>query len=576
MTKYTFILLVIILPTFSYSDEVFDAFPERVKQARSAVHRVEVKNHAGTGFFIGEKTFVFNFHGLGVLDMEDDSFIHDIEIWNEEKTHRFQVKNIKSLSANYDLVVLETEEAVENYLTLGSTLEDPSFEVNGPCSQEKSDEEESFTELFSMGFPTGNFSAVKRIGSLKAWTPYSYSFFTNINRFLSIQGASGSPIINSEGEVLGISSRGVGNMYVAIDSSYIQKVLDGKIGVQCLNGSYKKCVDDTIRLVQQAAHEGIYVSQHSGIRVVINHFKNQFTKNEAQGNLKSFFEAIFQNEENDLSTNSYTELMKHDFDWLLRSANQNDTQAQYMVSLFYEGGISVEQDYRKAFKWAKTSAEKGYAPSEHLLGMFYYLGEGIDRDFNQSLFWLERSANQGFIEAQRTLAGIYEEGFDQNSEYSKKAFHWHKKAAEIGDIRAQRIVSMYYLQGGIAVEKDEKQFLYWMEKSARGGDAQAQFMMFLTYYGKVDATANIDLDIDLAVDWLIESARNNFARAQYFLGYMYYKGENGVEKNITAAIYWLEQAAKQGYGQAETLALSLSRSQMSPLEKIIDIFFSDE
>jgi len=78
---------------------------------------------------------------------------------------------------------------------------------------------------------------------------------------------------------------------------------------------------------------------------------------------------------------------------------------------------------------------------------------------------------------------------------------------------------------------------------AAGGDAQAQFAAFKTYIGKQNK-------LDLAMQFLSQSAEQGNADAQYELGIRYKTGY-GVEQDLDKALELFEKSAAQGHSAAQ-------------------------
>ena len=98
----------------------------------------------------------------------------------------------------------------------------------------------------------------------------------------------------------------------------------------------------------------------------------------------------------------------------------------------------------------------------------------------------------------------------------KKVLDKRIKTAKRGDLAMQLKLGELYRWGEEGAEKDERKSTYW--------------------YG-------------LAINGYRAAACRGDAEAQYALGICYELGE-GVIKDLTMAIFWLEQAAEQGYPEA--------------------------
>ena len=82
-----------------------------------------------------------------------------------------------------------------------------------------------------------------------------------------------------------------------------------------------------------------------------------------------------------------------------------------------------------------------------------------------------------------------------------------------------------------------------MERLAIQGHAIAQYNLSVAYSNSTDATPHPEK----ARHWLLKSAENGFAPAQYNLG-CYYRD---IEKNFRSAFDWFLKAAEQNFGPAQ-------------------------
>ncbi len=102
---------------------------------------------------------------------------------------------------------------------------------------------------------------------------------------------------------------------------------------------------------------------------------------------------------------------------------------------------------------------------------------------------------------------------------------------------------------------------------ATEGDAKAQF--YLGYmYGKGQGVAQ---DYGEAANWYRKAAEQGFAKAQLFLGFMYAEGQ-GVPQDYVPAHMWFNLAARQGYEDATKyrgwVANRMTPEQISEAQKL--------
>lgn len=99
--------------------------------------------------------------------------------------------------------------------------------------------------------------------------------------------------------------------------------------------------------------------------------------------------------------------------------------------------------------------------------------------------------------------------------------------------------------------------LHQLQQAAQQGSPSAQDWLGVYY-----ATKN---HYHKANHWYRKAiAAHGYARAEYYLGYAYYKGQ-GVPQNDVTADHWYRKAAEQGFGEAEyTLGVVYSKGQGVP------------
>ncbi len=81
---------------------------------------------------------------------------------------------------------------------------------------------------------------------------------------------------------------------------------------------------------------------------------------------------------------------------LLKSAENNNQEAQYLLGLSYEHGVELDRDVKKAAHWYGKAAEQGYPPAQDSLSRFYREGLGVDKDKKLAEEWHQKAAKQGF------------------------------------------------------------------------------------------------------------------------------------------------------------------------------------
>ena len=423
----------------------------------------------GTGFFISPNQMVTNFHiARGIKEVQD------VELVNGKL--KLQIKRIQKMSEDSDLAILEIEGEVKNYL---------------PLKEGKINFEE---DIFVPGYPFAAFSVIKKTGPA---TIYKRSFLFPTDHSILI-GASGSPVLNKEGQVVGVLYAAEHNLLHGIKLDYFKNFLLEKT---------------------EFNSETQYYSEKQ-----LKKMKNSIDANNSES---KFLAATL------LYELKITEKNKEIVLLLNESAAQGYAPAQHFLGgVYYEGNI-VSQDYKKALHYSEKSADQGYAPAQHFLGTMYYEGNIVSQDDKKALHYLEKSADQGYVLAQHFLGTIYYEGEGVPQDY-KKALHYSEKSADQGYAPAQHFLGTIYYEGE-GVSQDYRKTIYYFKKSADQGYAPSQYSLGFIYLEGKKALR----DNEKALHYLEKSATQGYALAQHLLGLMH--DEVGVPQDDKKNIYYIEK-----------------------------------
>lgn len=118
--------------------------------------------------------------------------------------------------------------------------------------------------------------------------------------------------------------------------------------------------------------------------------------------------------------------------------------------------------------------------------------------------------------------------------------------AESGDPRYQQMLGAKLFVGRLGVPKDALEAVTWYRKAADQNYAPAQYDLGFCYaYGQ-----GVAKDDAQAARWFRKAADQNHAAAQYRLGLCYASGQ-GVPKDVVQAVKWYQKAAAQNEAEAE-------------------------
>ena len=192
----------------------------------------------------------------------------------------------------------------------------------------------------------------------------------------------------------------------------------------------------------------------------------------------------------------------------------------------------------------REEAKRGNADSQLKLGAFYEkMGNG-----SEAVKWYRKAAKQGSPDAQLFLAFLYH-GLSGVKKDLRKALVWHRKAARHRgfDISREWLGYAYFtgFNGEVPVNK-AKAIKWWdMIEGDVYFSADVKCEIGLGY-----ATGEgVKKDLTKAVRWIKDAARESI-KAQYTLGCFYYHGR-GVAKDRAEAVKWFKKAADQGYTNAQ-------------------------
>ena len=140
---------------------------------------------------------------------------------------------------------------------------------------------------------------------------------------------------------------------------------------------------------------------------------------------------------------------------------------------------------------------------------------------------------------------------------NQKAAEWYQKAADKRDPPSMEALSSMYYEGR-GVLKDRRLALKLLSKAADFGDAKAQLHLGYIYY---DGESGIQRDYAAALKYFEMAAVQNgryAAEAKRVVGRRYEYGDRlGLEKNLALAYAWYNLATAEGDTEAEELRDSL-------------------
>lgn len=232
--------------------------------------------------------------------------------------------------------------------------------------------------------------------------------------------------------------------------------------------------------------------------------------------------------------------------WLIESAQDNYTVAQYKLGKMFLRSEVVAKDIPYAFRWLELAEEQNNQYAQYLLGKTYLLGHNVEQDIEKAIDLLERSAKQGNKYAAYTLGKAYLNGSDVPKDI-EKAVDLLTASADRGFEASEYMLGKLLLKGEL-LEKDRKKAVRHLERAVGKDNQFAQYLLGKFYLTDEDAPK----DIGKAIWYLEKSAEQNNMYAQYVLGKIYLYGRD-VELDAEKAIALLTASAEQGNSYAANL-----------------------
>ncbi|MGQ0675228.1 MAG: tetratricopeptide repeat protein [Rhodospirillales bacterium] len=124
-------------------------------------------------------------------------------------------------------------------------------------------------------------------------------------------------------------------------------------------------------------------------------------------------------------------------------AERGNAAAQHNLSLLYDRGDGVPQNFEEALKWTRAASEQGNHAAQLRLGMMFAEGRGVKRDPAEAAKWFLQSADQGNAQAQYNMGAVYEYGRGVRRDLVQSHMWYNLAAANfaIGWDRADAFVS---------------------------------------------------------------------------------------------------------------------------------------
>lgn len=166
--------------------------------------------------------------------------------------------------------------------------------------------------------------------------------------------------------------------------------------------------------------------------------------------------------------------------WYKKAAKRGSTYAALMLSILYEEGRGVKQNYDKSVYWYEYAAKRHDLPmAEFRIAKRFLKGYGLPQSDERAYYWFHLAANRGFAPAQIEIADALLKGRGVVQDEGK-AFDWYLLAAEQNHSYAQSMVGILLLEGR-GIDQNIPEAIVWTQKAAYQGARQAQYQLGQLY-----------------------------------------------------------------------------------------------
>ncbi len=167
------------------------------------------------------------------------------------------------------------------------------------------------------------------------------------------------------------------------------------------------------------------------------------------------------------------------FDYFLKSARAGHPNSQFEIGRYYTNGRGpVQGDYETAAGWYKKAADQNNAEAQNMLSLMYSDGLGIEQDMHQARLLSEAAVKNGLKGgvAETNLGWWYLTGESGHPKDLQLAHEWNRRGAKAGHANASANLALIYA-AGLGRDRDITTSLYWLRKSAEDFTHQLSWVL---------------------------------------------------------------------------------------------------
>ncbi len=312
--------------------------------------------YSGTAFAVRTNLFVTNSHVFQKLNRSGVS-LSEIKLTQEGSSLELQIDRILSLTDVYDLIFFRTKERVSAYMELAES----SFG--------------QLKELTLIGYPNADFRRMNQVAEVIYKDSLDYSFRVATDHHGEHGGSSGSPILNAQGQVVGVMAQSLpnSNMSMGVRLERLYELLAKEKGATCQpHHTFSDCLQLGVKNLVEAAREKEPPAHRASYRTLAQ------------------YQLWFFAEERGEDPSKYIDELKE--------VAQIYPPAQYSLAELYikgEGGVPANR--WQALSLISTAAQARLPEAE--FAMWKHYKDVVNTDSAQK--WRDRVAEQGLIVTDR-------------------------------------------------------------------------------------------------------------------------------------------------------------------------------
>lgn len=223
-------------------------------------------------------------------------------------------------------------------------------------------------------------------------------------------------------------------------------------------------------------------------------------------------------------------------DYLEKAAHAGNSYAQFFLGKLYLQDEMIGIDTASALKHLWAAVDNENVGAMYFLGKELLKGEILLKNVSKGFDLLVRAMNSGNQYAKYFLAKEYLSG-DNIPRYPDISVHLLEELSADNFEYAEYLLGKLYYQGDV-IPQDINKAVYHLERAFESDNEYATYQLGKIYLNEIQ-------DTDKAIFYLKAAAEKGNAYAQYQLGKLYLYG-NGVEKDMELACEYLIESAKNG------------------------------